>query len=52
MKLIVLSMHDELLFAERVPPGAVGYVSKDEVSRTIVQALGKSWQARSISASG
>jgi DNA-binding NarL/FixJ family response regulator len=40
MKLIVLSMHDELLFAERaLRAGAVGYVSKDEVSRTIVQAL-------------
>jgi DNA-binding NarL/FixJ family response regulator len=40
MKLLVLSMHDEALFAERVlRAGAVGYVSKHEASRTIVQAL-------------
>jgi DNA-binding NarL/FixJ family response regulator len=40
IKLVVLSMHDESLFAERVlRAGAVGYVSKHEASRTIVQAL-------------
>jgi DNA-binding NarL/FixJ family response regulator len=40
MKLLVLSMHDELLFAERaLRAGAVGYVSKDKASRTIVQAV-------------
>jgi DNA-binding NarL/FixJ family response regulator len=40
MKLLVLSMHDESLFAERVlRAGAVGYVSKHEASRTIVQAV-------------
>jgi DNA-binding NarL/FixJ family response regulator len=40
MKLLVLSMHDELLFAERaLRAGAVGYVSKDKVSRTIVYAI-------------
>lgn len=39
-KLLVLSMHDESLFAERVlRAGAVGYVSKHEASRTIVQAV-------------
>ena len=39
-RLLVLSMHDELMFAERaLRAGAVGYVSKDEVSRTIVQAV-------------
>src|SRR4051812_1448904 len=40
MKLLVLSMHDELLFAERaLRAGAVGYVSKQQASRTIIQAL-------------
>lgn len=40
MKLLVVSMHDESLFAERVlRAGAVGYVSKQEASRTIVQAV-------------
>jgi DNA-binding NarL/FixJ family response regulator len=40
MKLLVLSMHDESLFAERVlRAGAVGYVSKHEASRTIVQGV-------------
>lgn len=40
MKLLVLSMHDESLYAERVlRAGAVGYVSKHEASRTIVQAV-------------
>ncbi len=40
MKLLVLSMHDESLFAERaLRAGAVGYVSKHEASRTIVQAV-------------
>jgi DNA-binding NarL/FixJ family response regulator len=40
VKLLVLRMHDESLFAERVlRAGAVGYVSKHEASRTIVQAL-------------
>lgn len=40
VKLLVLSMHDESLYAERVlRAGAVGYVSKHEASRTIVQAV-------------
>jgi DNA-binding NarL/FixJ family response regulator len=40
IKLLVVSMHDESLFAERVlRAGAVGYVSKQEASRTIVQAV-------------
>jgi DNA-binding NarL/FixJ family response regulator len=40
MKLLVLSMHDESLYAERaLRAGAVGYVSKHEASRTIVQAV-------------
>lgn len=40
MKLLVVSMHDESLFAERVlRAGAVGFVSKQEASRTIVQAI-------------
>jgi DNA-binding NarL/FixJ family response regulator len=40
MKLLVLSMHDESVFAERaLRAGAVGYISKDKVSRTIVQAV-------------
>jgi DNA-binding NarL/FixJ family response regulator len=40
LKLLVLSMHDESLFAERaLRAGAVGYVSKQEASRTIVQAV-------------
>ena len=40
LKLLVLSMHDESLFAERVlRAGAVGFVSKHEASRTIIQAV-------------
>jgi DNA-binding NarL/FixJ family response regulator len=40
LKLLVLSMHDEQLFAERVlRAGAVGYVHKHEASRAIVQAV-------------
>ena len=40
MKSLVVSMHDELLFAERaLRAGAVGYVSKQEAIRTIVQAV-------------
>ncbi|HVX15199.1 MAG TPA: response regulator transcription factor [Pirellulales bacterium] len=39
-KLLVLTMHDESLFAERaLRAGAVGYVSKHEASRTIVKAV-------------
>ena len=40
VKLLVLSMHNESLYAERaLRAGAVGYVSKHEASRTIVQAV-------------
>ena len=40
LKILVVSMHDELLFAERaLRAGAVGYVSKHEAIRTIVQAV-------------
>jgi len=40
LKLLVLSMHEESLFAERaLRAGAAGYVHKHEASRTIVQAV-------------
>ena len=39
MQLLVVSMHDESLFAERAAHGASGYVSKHEAIRTIVQAV-------------
>ena len=40
LKLLVVSMHDEFLFAERaLRAGAMGYVSKQEAIRTIVQAV-------------
>jgi DNA-binding NarL/FixJ family response regulator len=40
IKVLVLSMHDESLFAERsLRAGAVGYVSKHEAPRTIIQAV-------------
>src|SRR5262245_45120529 len=40
LKLLVLTMHDELVFAERaLRAGAMGYVNKQEVSRTIVKAI-------------
>ena len=40
MKLLVVSMHEELLFAERaLRAGASGYVSKHEAIRTVVQAV-------------
>src|SRR5437870_13489316 len=39
-RVLVLSMHDETMFAERaLRAGAVGYVSKHEAPRTIVQAV-------------
>ena len=39
-KLLALTMHDESLFAERaLRAGAVGYVSKDQASRTIIKAV-------------
>ena len=40
MKLLVISMHEESLFAERaLRAGAAGYVSKHEAIRTVVQAV-------------
>ncbi len=40
VKVLVLSMHDESLFAERaLRAGAMGYLGKHEVSRTIIQAV-------------
>ena len=40
IKVLALSMHDEMLFAERaLRAGAVGYVSKHDASRTIIHAL-------------
>lgn len=40
MKLLVLTMHEESLFAERaMRAGAAGYVHKQQASRTIVQAI-------------
>jgi DNA-binding NarL/FixJ family response regulator len=40
LKMLVLTMHDESLFAERaLRAGAVGYVNKHEASRTIIQAV-------------
>ncbi len=40
VKMLVISMHDESLFAERaLRAGAVGYVSKHEAIRTVVQAV-------------
>lgn len=40
VKVLVLSMHDESLFAERVlRAGARGFVSKHEAPRTIIQAI-------------
>lgn len=40
MKVLALSMHDEMLFAERaLRAGAAGYVSKHDASRTIIHAI-------------
>jgi DNA-binding NarL/FixJ family response regulator len=40
IKLLVISMHDESLFAERaLRAGAAGYVSKHEAIRTVVHAV-------------
>lgn len=40
MKMLVLSMHDELLYAERsLQAGAQGYIMKQETSRSIVKAI-------------
>lgn len=39
-KMLVLSMHDELLYAERsLQAGAQGYIMKQETSRSIVKAI-------------
>lgn len=39
-KMLVLSMHDELLYAERsIQAGAQGYIMKQETSRSIVKAI-------------
>jgi DNA-binding NarL/FixJ family response regulator len=39
-KILVCSMHDEALFAERVlAAGAMGYVSKQEPSKVVLEAL-------------
>lgn len=40
IKVLVLSMHDELLYAERsLQAGAQGYIMKQETSRSIVKAI-------------
>ena len=40
MKILVLSMHDELLYAERaLQAGAQGYLMKQETSKTIIKAI-------------
>jgi DNA-binding NarL/FixJ family response regulator len=40
IKILVLSMHDELLYAERaLQAGAQGYIMKQETSRSIVKAI-------------
>ena len=40
VKVLVLSMHDELLYAERsLKAGAQGYIMKQETSRSIVKAI-------------
>jgi DNA-binding NarL/FixJ family response regulator len=40
IKMLVSSMHDEMLFAERVlQAGAMGFVSKQEPPETLVQAI-------------
>ena len=40
MKVLVLSMHDELLYAERsLQAGAQGYIMKQETSKTIIKAI-------------
>ena len=40
MKMLVLSMHDELLYAERsLQAGAQGYIMKQETSKSIVKAI-------------
>ena len=37
---LVLSMHDEALYAERVlRAGAKGYISKSEASSTLIEAI-------------
>lgn len=40
MKILVLSMHDELLYAERsLQCGAQGYIMKQETSKSIIKAI-------------
>jgi DNA-binding NarL/FixJ family response regulator len=40
VKMLVCSMHDEMLYAERVlAAGAMGYVSKQEPSRVVLEAI-------------
>jgi DNA-binding NarL/FixJ family response regulator len=47
IKMLVLSMHDELLYAERaLAAGAMGYVSKQEPSRVVMEAIRRVLEGR------
>ena len=56
MPVLILSMHDEALYAERaIRAGAMGYVMKQEASRTIMDAIrtvmsGKRYLSSSVAA--
>ena len=39
VKILVLSMHDEKLFAERLRAGAMGYVNKEEAPARVIDAI-------------
>jgi DNA-binding NarL/FixJ family response regulator len=39
MKIIVLSMHDEKVYAERALSGAKGYIMKHEAPETIIKVI-------------
>ena len=47
VKCLVLSMHEEELFAERaMRAGAVGYVMKSELTKTLVEAIRRAMQGK------
>jgi DNA-binding NarL/FixJ family response regulator len=47
---LVLSMHDELLYAERaLRAGAGGYIMKSEATQKVIQPSGPCWPGRFMS---
>jgi len=49
LPVLVVSMHEETLYAERaLRAGAMGYVMKQEPSKTVKTAIAKCWEVTFI----